>query len=71
MSEKEFYVAKWKTVTGEVDTMRFQATSYPRVDQHHQTAIPDDSLPLLDIYADNKKMLTVHSERFIHIRREG
>lgn len=71
MSREESYVAKWRTVEGEVQAKRFQSSSYPRVEPHGESVSPDDTPPLLDIYADDDRVLTVHGERFIHISREG
>ncbi|AGC34449.1 hypothetical protein HVTV-2_gp79 [Haloarcula virus HVTV-2] len=71
MSKEESYVAKWRTVEGEVQSKRFQSSSYPRVETHGETISPDNEPPLLDVYADDKRVLTIHGERFIHISREG
>ncbi|AGM11688.1 hypothetical protein HCTV5_79 [Halovirus HCTV-5] len=71
MSREESYVAKWRTVEGEVQSKRFQSTSYPRVEPHRDAITPDEAPPLLDVYADEERVLTVHGDRFIHISREG
>jgi hypothetical protein len=71
MSKEEFYVAKWVTVEGEVEAKRFQSSSYPRVESHSSSATQNDGPTLLDIYADERRVLTVHSNCFIHISREG
>lgn len=71
MSKEESYVAKWRTVEGEVQSKRFQSSTYPRVESHGEKVSPFEGPPLLDVYADNKRVLTVHGDRFIHISREG
>jgi len=71
MSKEEFYLAKWRTVESEVQSKRFQSSSYPRVETHSQSITPDKSPTLLDVYADEKRVLTIHADRFIHISREG
>ena len=71
MSKEESYVAKWRTVEGEVQSKRFQSSSYPRVEPHGESVSPFEGPQLLDVYADNERVLTVHGDRFIHISREG
>lgn len=71
MAEEEFFVAKWRTVTGEVQAKRFQSSAYPRIESHGDGMTGDNAPPLLDVYADNQRVLTVHGDRFIHISREG
>lgn len=70
MAEKEFYLARWETVEGEVQAKRFRASSYPRVEVHGERISPDDAPTLFDVYADEEKVATVLGERFISITKE-